>query len=91
MTDRLVALANGREMGEVRRERGRLRLAYAAGWRAARGAYPLSLSMPLAAAEHGHASVDAFLWVLLPDNATVLDRRAKRFQVSARSSFALMA
>ena len=91
MTDRLVALANGREMGEVRRERGRLRFAYAAGWREARGAYPLSLSMPLAAAEHGHAPVDAFLWGLLPDNATVLDRWAKRFQVSARSPFALMA
>ena len=53
MTDRLIALANGREMGEVRRGRGRLRFAYAAGWREARRAYPLSLSMPLAAAEHG--------------------------------------
>lgn len=78
-------------MGEVRPVRGRLRFAYGAGWRQARGACPLSLSMPLAAAGHGHAPIDAFLLGLLPDNATVLDRRAKRFQVSARSSFALMA
>ncbi len=46
--------------------------------------------MPLVAAEHGHKAIEAFLWGLLPDNATVLDRWTRRFQVSARSPFALM-
>jgi hypothetical protein len=47
--------------------------------------------MPLAAAEHGHKPIDAFLRGLLPDNDRVLDRWARRFQVSARSAFALIA
>jgi len=41
----LIALLNGREIGRVTRSnRGRLAFAYAEEWRAARGAYPLSLS-----------------------------------------------
>ncbi|MGY3033782.1 serine/threonine-protein kinase HipA [Bradyrhizobium sp. USDA 4354] len=51
---------------------------------------PLSLSMPLAAEEHGPATVQAFLWGLLPDNEQVLERWAKKFQVSARNVFALI-
>ena len=87
----LVALANGREVGRVVQDRrGRLAFAYVESWRAAGGAYPLSLSMPLAAAEHGNRPVEAFLWGLLPDNEAVLDRWARRFQVSARNPFALL-
>lgn len=40
---------------------------------------------------HGHERIEAFLWGLLPDNAHILDRWAKRFQVSARNAFALIA
>lgn len=87
----LIALVNGREMGRVTRSnRGRLAFGYAEEWRAARGGYPLSLSMPLAAIEHGHRPVEAFLWGLLPDNDVVLERWARRFQVSARDPFALI-
>jgi serine/threonine-protein kinase HipA len=50
----LIALLNGREIGVVRQERGRISFNYADQWRAAPDAYPLSLSMPLAAANHGH-------------------------------------
>jgi serine/threonine-protein kinase HipA len=46
--------------------------------------------MPLGAEEHGPAVVQAFLWGLLPDNERVLDRWAKKFQVSARNVFALI-
>ena len=46
--------------------------------------------MPLTAAQHGHVTVDAFVWGLLPDNERVLDRWAKQFHVSARSAFALL-
>ena len=92
MTNELVALLDGNEVGRVRSDvRGRLTFAYDGKWRGTRGAYPLSLSMPLAAEEHGPATVQAFLWGLLPDNERVLDRWAKKFQVSARNVFALIA
>jgi serine/threonine-protein kinase HipA len=91
MSTQLIVLLNGIEIGRVTRDgRGRLTFGYSEDWRQAQGAYPLSLSMPLAAAEHGHKPVDAFLWGLLPDNTAVLDRWARRFQVSARNPFALM-
>lgn len=86
----LVALLEGRIMGVVRRERGRLSFVYDDAWRRAPGAFPVSLSMPLTAAEHGQRPVEAFLWGLLPDNALILERWAKRFQVSARNPFALV-
>ncbi len=91
MTNELVALLDGNEVGRVRNDaRGRLTFVYDGVWRGKAGAYPLSLSMPLAAEEHGPAVVQAFLWGLLPDNERVLDRWAKKFQVSARSAFALI-
>ncbi|MET4388244.1 serine/threonine-protein kinase HipA [Bradyrhizobium sp. F1.4.3] len=91
MTSELVALLDGREIGRVRNDaRGRLTLVYDKDWRQAEGAYPLSLSMPLAAEEHGPSAVQAFLWGLLPDNEHVLERWARRFQVSARNVFALI-
>src|SRR5690554_3136822 len=87
----LIVLLSGRIAGIVSQDRrGRLKFIYDEGWRSARGSYPLSLSMPLAASEHGHDTVDAFIWGLLPDNEFVLDRWAKKFQVSARSAFALI-
>jgi serine/threonine-protein kinase HipA len=91
VTDELVALLAGKEIGRVRNDaRGRLTFFYDNSWRGTRGACPLSLSMPLAAEEHGPAAVQAFLWGLLPDNERVLDRWAKKFQVSARNVFALI-
>ncbi|UFW71256.1 MULTISPECIES: type II toxin-antitoxin system HipA family toxin [unclassified Bradyrhizobium] len=91
MTSELVALLDDREIGRVRNDaRGRLTLIYDKDWRRAEGAYPLSLSMPLAAEEHGPSAVQAFLWGLLPDNERVLERWARRFQVSARNVFALI-
>jgi serine/threonine-protein kinase HipA len=86
----IIALLEGREVGIVRQARGRLSFRYEESWRTAPGAYPLSLSMPLAARDHGHAAISAFLWGLLPDNELVLDRWAKRFQVSPRNPFALI-
>ena len=91
MTNELVALLDVNEVGRVRNDaRGRLTFVYDSKWRGTPGAYPLSLSMPLAAEEHGPTAVQAFLWGLLPDNERVLDRWAKKFQVSARSAFALI-
>lgn len=91
MSAELVALLADREIGRVQRDkRGRLVFLYAEAWREAPEAHPLSLSMPLAAAEHGHAITEAFLWGLLPDNEAILSRWASRFQVSARNPFALI-
>ncbi|WP_426420851.1 type II toxin-antitoxin system HipA family toxin [Bradyrhizobium genosp. A] len=91
MTNELVALLDGKEVGRVHNDtHSRLTFVYDTNWREARGAYPISLSMPLAAEEHGPAAVQAFLWGLLPDNERVLDRWAKKFQVSARNVFALI-
>jgi len=91
MTVELVVLLDGKEVGRVRNDpRGRLTFVYDDTWRNAPHAYPLSLSMPLAAQEHGPAVVQAFLWGLLPDNERVVDRWAAKFQVSARNVFALI-
>ena len=87
MTERLVAVASQRVMGYVTRQAGgRLSFAYDAGWRLAENAYPLSLSMPLAAAEHGHDKIEPWLWGLLPDNENVLARwgRNSRYRRAAR-------
>ncbi|MBR1004256.1 MULTISPECIES: type II toxin-antitoxin system HipA family toxin [Bradyrhizobium] len=87
----LVTLLDGKEIGRVHNDtHGRLTFIYDDQWRNAPEAYPLSLSMPIAAKEHGRAAVEAFLWGLLPDNEQVLARWAAKFQVSARNVFALI-
>ena len=92
MSQELIAILEAREMGRVTRDdRGRLSFTYREEWRATADAYPLSISMPLALAEHGHAKIDPFLWGLLPDNEKVLDNWARKFHVSARNAFGLIA
>lgn len=91
MTERLIALSNGRLVGEIGRDAGgRLSFEYDAAWTRDGAAYPLSLSMPLAVARHGHDRIEPWLWGLLPDNESVLARWARRFQASARSAFSLL-
>jgi len=87
----LIAVAGKTPIGRVlRNNNGRLKLQYEEAWRSANDAFPLSLSMPLTSAEHSHEKIDAFLWGLLPDNATVLDNWGRQFQVSPRNAFALL-
>ena len=87
----LVTLIWGVEVGRVTVEvGGRLRFAYTEGWRGRDDAVVLSLSMPLAMAEHTHRPTHAYLSGLLPDNPAVLDRWGKQFHVSARNAFALI-
>jgi serine/threonine-protein kinase HipA len=90
VTEEIVALLDGREVGHVHHGRGRLSFVYDDEWRNAADAYPLSLSMPLAAKEHGRTVIEAYLWGLLPDNGHVLDRWAAKFHVSSRDAFALI-
>jgi len=93
MTEELHALGAGRMMGRViwDRRRDRLSFAYEPDWRNDADSHPLSLSMPLAAAEHGHKVVEPFLWGLLPDNDGLLKRWGERFHVSPRHAFQLLA
>jgi serine/threonine-protein kinase HipA len=88
--DELLVFMDGRLMGSLIQKLGRLAFTYSDDWRGADGAYPLSTSMPLVSKDHGHKEVTAFLWGLLPDNEQVLQRWARRFQVSPRNPFALL-
>lgn len=92
MSDKeLVVLLWAMEAGRVRCDRdGRLTFVYADAWSANDDAVPLSLSMPIGKVEHPHKLIDAYLWGLLPDNASVLENWGKRFQVSPRNAFALL-
>lgn len=81
---RLTALLNGTVVGHVyQMGNGRLAFVYEDAWRQAETAYPLSLSMPLTATEHGDRVIRAFLWGLLPDNPDVMAWWARRYGVSA--------
>jgi len=92
MTTELIAIIEDREMGRVARDKtGKLSFTYNEEWRNAPDAFPLSISMPLALSEHGNAQIDPFLWGLLPDNTNVLDHWGRRFHVSARNAFGLIA
>jgi serine/threonine-protein kinase HipA len=90
MTNQLIALLDGREVGTVHYKDSRLSFAYSDTWRNDPNAYPLSLSMPLGSAAHGRARIEAFLWGLLPDNDRVLQNWGKRFQVSPKNVFRLI-
>jgi len=91
MTKELIALLNGRETGRVVRDnRGKLTFIYNEAWRNAADAYPLSISMPVALAEHGNARIDPFLWGLLPDNEIILSNWVRKFHGSARNAFGLI-
>jgi len=91
MKRELVVLLNNNIIGTVEQNKnGKLKFIYDDTWREADGAYPLSLSMPLAASEHPDKAINAFIWGLLPDNEFVLGKWAQKFQVSARNAFALI-
>jgi serine/threonine-protein kinase HipA len=88
----LLVLIGDDVSGSVRQDqRGQLSFEYDSEWRESSTAYPLSLSMPLNRRRHGDTVVRPFLEGLLPDNNAILDAWAKRFQVSARNPFALLA
>ena len=92
MIHELHALANGQAMGRVLwdSDKDRFGFKYDRSWQENPQAYPLSLSMPLAATSHGHAAVEPFLWGLLPDNNEILRRWGQRFHVSPRNPFRLL-
>lgn len=92
MIEELQAWTSGQLMGRVERDakRDRMTFVYGDKWRSSPDAMPLSLSMPLTAAEHRHEAVEPFLWGLLPDNEGVLARWGQRFHCSPRNVFHLL-
>ena len=92
MTTHLVAFAEGLVMGTVTQSKGgRLTFLYSDQWLASSGAYPLSVSIPLASGQQGQRKIEPFLWGLLPDNEIVLGQWARKFHVSPRNVFGLIA
>lgn len=87
----LVVFLNGVRVGDIyQTSPGTLRFAYNNEWRDKRDTYPVSLSMPLTAVEHGHEAISPFLWGLLPDSERTLDHYGRLFSVSARNPVALL-
>jgi len=92
MTTHLIAFAEDLIMGTVTQAKGaRLTFLYSDEWLASSGAYPLSVSIPLAPGQQGQRKIEPFLWGLLPDNEIVLGQWARKFHVSPRNVFGLIA
>ena len=88
--DTLSIIANRQKLGAVSYQGNRISFRYAPSWQESPGAFPLSVSIPLALNEHSHEIIEAYLWGLLPDNKTVLDQWGKQFHVSSRNVFRLL-
>ena len=87
----LRILIDEQEIGTITQDRGgKLRFAYDQEWRNTNDAVPLSLSMPLTAAEYGNKEVESFLWNLLPDREETLRQIAAEHNISPRNPFALV-
>ncbi len=86
----LLVLMNGRRCGLVEQSDNKLTYTYDPAWPRDPLAVPLSLSMPLDKAQHGHDAISAYMWGLLPDNEITLSAWGKLHQVSANNGFALL-
>ena len=88
----LRVLLSETDIGQLtQRPNERYRFEYLDEWRRNPRHIPLSRSMPLQQQRHGTRSITNFMWGLLPDNERTLEEWARRFQVSARNPFALLA
>lgn len=91
MTRHLNVFLDGvRAGGLTQSSSGTVTFDYDEGYRATSEATPLSLSMPLGRPRHTNRVVTAWLEGLLPDNLSVREEWARRFEVSARNAFSLL-
>ncbi|WP_405282404.1 type II toxin-antitoxin system HipA family toxin [Gaopeijia maritima] len=88
----LLVLVDGEPAARVvQAHSGDLSLVYDRSWQDRPDSFAISLSMPLSRLEHGDAAVRPFMEGLLPDSADILAQWGRRFQVSPRNPFALLA
>ena len=85
----LIALLNEREVGTVRQDHGRLSFEYADSWRNAADSYPLS--MPLRPRGMNMRRSRSFYGGCCPTTSSSLASWGRRFHVSPRNPFALLA
>jgi serine/threonine-protein kinase HipA len=91
MVAELVVYLDGERCGTVEQTpTGNMTFVYDEQYRSQRGATPLSLSMPLAAATHKKRAILPYLQGLLPDSEEALNAIARRYEVSSSSPFALL-
>lgn len=85
MSDTLAVLLDDVIAGAVSRLRGgRLSFEYDDDYRTDAGHTPLSVSMPTSVRSHADASINPWLWGLLPDNPLVLERWSRQFHTAVR-------
>ncbi len=90
MSELRVLIAD-EEVATIRQgDGGRLSLVYDEAWRWRADSYPLSLSMPLARADHKHNTIKNFLWNLLFEQHQAREELARKFGVSPTNPFALI-
>lgn len=88
----ILVLIQGELAGRVLADKsGRLTLRYEKAWRESPQSHSLSVSMPLAQVPYSQKSVWPYLWNLLPENPSVLQRWAQQYHVSAGNPFKLLA
>lgn len=91
MTDKhLVVLIEGQLAGRLTQTDGKLRFDYDARYRESDDPTAVSLSLPLALAQHAGTRLDSYLWGLLPDSERVLERWATKFDTTPGSVFGLL-
>lgn len=91
MVTKLVVYLDGKRCGAVEQTpTGNVTFGYDEDYRLQRGATPLSLSMPLAAAMHKKSAILPYRQGLLPDSEEALNAIARRYAVSSRSPIALL-
>jgi serine/threonine-protein kinase HipA len=92
MAKELVVLVHDEVLGRVEQSaNGSLSFEYDDNWMGLVDAFPLSLSMPLQQKRHTNIAVRNYLLGLLPDNLNALNSLARRYSVSPRNPFALIA
>ena len=90
MARELQVLVTDEKVGTLSLDKGRIRFVYDETWRQGIDSFPLSLSMPLTAAEHSGAPIENYLWNLLPDREQTLIDLARRHSVTYSNPFALI-
>jgi serine/threonine-protein kinase HipA len=90
LPDRLAVLLSGRLVGQVERDGSKLKFVYDEEWLGQGPGIPLSLSMPMTAAEHKGDAISNWMWGVLPDNEAVLKAIGREYDVSYKNPFALL-